>query len=235
MPVLVLDLVLLLFLLLIVIRGYVRGFFKTVFRAVRLILSVMIAYFLGKSVGGWIDNKFIHGWTYNSVYAKIHALYENASETFDVQKILSAFPKFFIPESIRNQMETSGETGEPLVASASEAISGTISHFISMILAYILVFILAWIALLIVSKVVGDVIHKIPIIGTTDHILGAVLGFLIAWIIMSLVCSLLRFFTSASDFYNNSHVLKFFAENPITRYISFLDFNKLLSKIIPSK
>ncbi len=235
MPAFILDIVLLLFLLFIVIRSYVRGFFKTVFRAARLVLSVMIAYFMGKSVGGWLDSKFIHGWTYNSVYEKINALYQNASESFDVQKILSAFPKFFIPESIRNQLETSDETGETLVASASEAISGTISHFISMILGYFLVFVVAWIVLLILSKVIGGIIHKIPIVGTADHILGGVLGLLIAWIVMSLICSLMRFFFSTSDFYINSRILKFFAENPITRYISFLDFHALLSKIIPKK
>lgn len=235
MPVYVFDLILLAVLLFIVIRSCVKGFFKTVFGSLRLVFSFIAAYFLGKPVGGFIDQKFVYGWTYNGVHSKIHELYESASESFDVQKILSVFPKFLIPESIRETLENSEATGEELVTTASEAVSGAISHFVSMIVAYILVFILAWILLWLITKILGNVIHKIPIVGTLDHILGAALGLLIGWILMSLICSLFRFFMETSEFYTNSHVLKFFAENPITKYISFLDFYALLAKIIPNK
>ena len=230
----IVDIVLIGVLLFILIRSCVQGFFKTVFRSLRFVLSVIAAYFLGKPIGGWMDRAFIHGWTYNGVYDKINGLYQSASESFNVQKILSAFPKFLIPQSIREQMEATDETGEALVVSASETVSGAISHFISMLTAYILVFILAWILLWIFTKIFGNVIHKIPVVGTLDHILGAVLGLLIGWTLMSLICSLFRFFFSSSEAYTSSYVLKLFAENPITRYISFLDFYALLSKFIPT-
>ncbi len=233
MPAYILDIVLVAVLLFIVIRSYVRGFFKTVFRTARLILAFILAYCLGKPVGGWIDQKFIHGWVYNSVYEKINAMYQNAAESFDVQKILSGFPKFFMPDSMKEKLESMEETGETLVASASETVSSFISHFVSMIVAYILIFVLALIVLSIFTKILGGIIHKIPLIGTVDHLLGGVLGLLIGWVLMSLVCSLLRFFTAATEFYNSSYILKFFAENPITKYISFLDFYALLSKFIP--
>lgn len=235
MPTYIFDLVLLAVLLFIMIYCCVRGFFKTVFRSLRLVFSVIIAYSLGKPVGAFLDRAFIHGWTYNGVYAKIQALYESVSEALDVNKILSLFPNFLISDSVREQLKNSEESGEELVVAASESISSALSHFISMVVAYILVFILAWILLWLITKLLGNVIHKIPVIGTIDHILGAALGLLIGWILMSMVCSLFRFFLSSSEFYTNSYVLKFFAENPITKYISFLDFYAFLSKIIPNK
>ena len=229
------DLVLVGVLLFIVIYSYIRGFFKTVFSSLRLVLSVAIAYFLGKPVGAFLDQRFINGWTYNGVYAKIQELYESASETFDIKEIISIFPKFLIPESVSEQLENMEESGEELVASASQAIADFLSHFISVIIAYILIFIIAWIVLWIVTKIFGKIIHKIPVIGTVDHILGALLGLLIGWILMSMLCSLFRFFMADNEFYTNSYVLKFFAENSITKYVSFLDLFALLSKIIPSK
>ena len=234
-PVFIFDLVLLAVLICIVIRGCVKGFFKTLFGSLRLVFSVIAAYFLGKPVGEFLDSKFIYGWTYNGVYAKIHELYESAAEAFDVNKILALFPKFLISDELRAELENTNETGEELVKLASDSISGVISHFISMIVAYVLVFIVAFIVLWILIKIFGKIIHKIPVIGTVDHILGAALGLLIGWILMSLVCSLFRFFMADNEFYTNSHVLKFFAENPITKYISFLDFYAFLSKIIPNK
>ncbi|MBE6530295.1 MAG: CvpA family protein [Ruminococcaceae bacterium] len=228
------DIVLLVVLLFILIRSCVQGFFKTVFRSLRFVLSILAAYFLGKPIGEWMDRTFIHGWTYNGVYDKINGLYQSASESFNVQKILSSFPKFLIPQSMREQIENMDETGEALVTSASEAVSSAISHFISMLVSYILVFVLAWILLWLFTKIFGNIIHKIPVVGTVDHVLGAVLGLLIGWTLMSLICSLFRFFFSSSEFYTGSYVLKFFAENPITKYVSFLDFYALLSKLVPN-
>lgn len=230
----IVDIILLGVLLFILIRSCVQGFFKTVFRSLRFVLSIVAAYFLGKPIGEWMDRTFIHGWTYNGVYDKINGLYQSAAESFNVQKIFSIFPKFLIPQSMQDQMEAMDETGEALVVSASETISSAISHFISMLTAYILVFVLAWILLWLFTKIFGKVIHKIPVVGTLDHILGAVIGLLIGWTLMSMICSLFRFFFSSSPFYTDSYVLKFFAENPITRYISFLDFYALLSRFIPS-
>ena len=235
MPTFIVDIILVAFLLFLFIRGYIKGFLATVLRSLRPILAIIAAYFLGKPVAGFIDQKFIYGWTYNGVYAKINELYQNASESFNVDKIFSAFPKFMIPDSLREQLENSTETGEALVVSASESISAFVSHLFSLVIAYLLIFLIVWLLLLLLAKLLSSSIHDLPVIGKIDRILGALLGLLIGWVLLSLVATLCRFFMESSDYYAKTYVLKFFAENPITKYLSFLDFGALLSEIIPNK
>ena len=187
MPTIIFDIVLLALFLVIIIICAKRGFFKSVMRLLRLFLAVVIAYCFGKQVGALLDQKFIHGWMYNVVYDKLNSMYQSASSSFNTQKILSSFPKFLFPESMRQQIENLDETGEALVVSASESISTSLSGIISTVLGYIVVFLVALVVLLIITKIISAVIQKLPVIGMLDHILGALIGLFVSWIILSLL------------------------------------------------
>lgn len=229
----ILDILIIVLFLIIVFICAKRGFFKSVVRFLRLLLALIIAYFLCKPAGAKLDAAFIHGWVYNGVYNKIHALYESANEAFNIEKILALFPKFLLSDSMRQQIENSSETGEALVLSTSEWISTTLSGLISMILAFVLIFVIAFILLFFVSKLLEILIRKQSFISKIDHILGGLIGFVFTWSFFSMLCSALRFFFSDAAWYQSTYVMKFFAENPITKMISFLNFDQLFSMIFP--
>ena len=207
-----------------------RGLFKTVMRFARVILAAISAYFFGSRVAVLLADRFLGKRIYDMVYNKIEGIYQKAIDSFDAQKILSAFPRFLLPESMRDQISSIEGSGEELVVSASETLSDALTKIVSNVLGYILVFIVSLIVLAILTAIISAVLHRLEILGRMDHFLGGVFGIAVAWILLTILSSLLRFFGSGMDFYDQSHAVKFLAEMPITKFLKFLDLNGLLSK-----
>ena len=95
----ILDIVFAGLILFFVIRGTVRGFFKAVIRFFRFLIAALAAHFLGETVASFLSEKFFAERIQKAVYEKIEGIYQNATASFDPEKILSAFPKFLLPES----------------------------------------------------------------------------------------------------------------------------------------
>ena len=227
------DICLLAILIVIVAISAKKGLLKTAFSFVQLILSVVIAYLFGKPIASLLDQLFFRKWIYTGVFNRINHLYQSAQETFNVQKIIDLFPKFLIPQSLQEELESAGDTGEALVSSSSEAISSALSGIITTILAYLVLFLVAFVACFFLLKLLDKMIESVSLLGTVDHLLGALIGLIIAWIFLTLLCSLFRFFASDTEFYANTYVTRFFAENVFTKLIRLFDFNDLLSKVFP--
>lgn len=207
-----------------------RGLFKTVMRFARVILAAISAYFFGSRVAVFLADRFLGKRIYDIVYNKIEGVYQKAIDSFDAQKILSAFPRFLLPESMREQIASIDGTGEELVVSASEKLSGALTTIVSNVLGYILVFIVSLIVLAILTAIISAVLHRLEILGRMDHFLGGIFGVAVAWVFLTILSSLLKFFCSGMDFYEQSHAVKFLAEMPITKFLKFMDLNALLSK-----
>lgn len=226
----ILDIAFGIILLVTVIQCGKRGLFKTLMRFARIVLAAVAAYFFGSRVATFLADKFLSERIYNVVYGKIEGIYQKAADSFDAQKILAAFPSFLLPKSMQEEISSMEETGEALVVSSSEALSGVLTKIVSTVLGYVLVFIVALILLAIVTAIIGAVIKRLEVLGTMDHVLGAVFGVAVAWVLLTILCSLLKFFFASEDFYTQSHAVKFLAETPITKYLKFLDLDGLLSK-----
>ncbi len=226
----ILDIIFGVIVLVIVIRCAVRGLFKALMRFLRILIAAVAAYFFGGKVADVLAERFFATRIYNVVYNKIESMYQKAAESFDAQKILSAFPKFLLPESMREQISSMDETGEALVLSATDSLSGALTKIVSAVAGYVLVFFAALIVMVIVSAIIGAIMKRLAILGTTDHVLGAVLGVAEAWITLTILSTTLSFFFADAAFYTQSHIVKFLAETPVTKFFSFLDLNSLLSK-----
>ena len=226
----ILDIIFVIILLVTVIQCGKRGLFKTLMRFARIVLAAVAAYFFGSRVATFLADKFLAKRLYDLVYNKIEGIYQKAAESFDAQKILSSFPNFLINDSMREQIGSMEETGEELVVSATDSISGVLTKIVSTVLGYVLVFIVALILLAIVTAIIGAIIKRLEVLGTMDHVLGAVFGVAVAWVLLTIVCSLLKFFCAEEAFYTQSRAVKFLAETPVTKFLKFLDLDGLLSK-----
>lgn len=226
----ILDILFGIVLLIIVIKCAKNGFFKTLIRLARVILAAVAAYLFGSRVATFLADKFLSAKIYSGVHGKIEGLYQKASDSFNADTIFNAFPKFLLPQSIQDQIANSGDTGEALVESASQTLAGALTKIVSLAIGYVLVFVVALILLSIVAAIIGAIIKRLNILGTLDHVLGALVGVLEAWILLTLVSSVLKFFFAEAAFYTQSHAVKFLAETPITKFLSFLNLDGLLSK-----
>lgn len=226
----ILDVLYALVLLIIVIKCAKTGFFASLIKLARVVLAAIAAYLFGGRVADFLADRFLSEKIYNGVYGKIDGLYQKSAETFNADAIFKAFPKFLLPQSVQEQIASSGDTGEALVQSASDVLSGALTKIVSLVLGYVIVFIVALIVLTIVAAIIRAIIQKLDILGSLDHFLGAVLGVLEAWILLTIVSSVLKFFFKDADFYTQSHAVRFLAETPVTKFISFLNIDGLLSK-----
>ena len=226
----ILDILYALVLLIIVVKCAKTGFFASLIKLARVVLAAIAAYLFGSRVADFLAEKYLSAKIYNAVYGKIDGLYQKSAENFNAETIFKNFPKFLLPQSVQDQIADSGDTGEALVQSASDTLSGALTNIVSTVLGYVIVFIIALIILTIVFAIIRSIIQKLAILGTLDHFLGAVLGFLEAWILLTLVSSLLKFFFKDADFYTQSHAVKFLAETPVTKFLAFLNIDGLLSK-----
>ena len=207
-----------------------KGFFKTLMGFLRLLLAIVAAYLFGGKLATFIADKFMAEPIRNSVYNKIEAMYQSAAESFDAQKILSSFPKFLMNDSMREQIGSMDETGEELVVSATDSISGVLTKIASSAVGYLIVFLVALLVLFLVSLIIGALIKKLFLLRTVDCILGGVVGALLAWIILFVGASIVKFFWGSEDFYTQSVIVKFLGNTSLPEQFKFLKINEWLEK-----
>ena len=208
-----------------------RGFFKTVMRFCRILFALLAAYFLGSKLAGWLSTHIFYKPIHTSVYQKLEKIYQDATEGFDAEKIISAFPRFLMNDSMKNEINGMEESGEALVERASNSVASALSGIVSSIIGYVVVFVVALLLLIIVTALLAKLIHIIPLMNLVDRILGGLIGVLIAFCILYLTGTAIRFFWGETDFYAKSSVVRFFGNIKVPKVLSFLDFNTFLSKV----
>lgn len=208
-----------------------RGFFKTLMRFCRIFFALLAAYFLGSKLAAWLSAHFFYSPIHNSVYQKLEQLYQNASDGFNSEQIISAFPRFLMTDSVKNEINGMNESGEALVQRASNSVASALSGIVSSIVGYILVFVIALLVLILITALLGKLIRCLPILNVVDRLLGGLVGLLIGFCILYLAGSVIRFFWGETDFYAHSSVIRFFGNLKLPKVLSFLNFQSFISKV----
>lgn len=207
-----------------------RGLIKSVIHFAKVILALLLAYWLGSAMGSWLCDSFIHEPIYDAVHEKIEAVYEEQTGGLDARQVMDALPSFVLTDEVKAELEAAEGDGEALIASMSESVARPISELVSSIVGYVLVFALAFVGLAIVAAILSKISDQIRILGALNTGLGALLGLLIAVVVLSVVASLVKAFFWNTDFYTDTVVLEFFGESGLLKSLKFLDLSALVGK-----
>ena len=226
-----LDLIFVALAAILVILGIFRGFIKSVIRSAKLILSFVLAYFLGSPFGMLLKDAFVGNWVYDGVSAKVNGVYNGVASNITADGLLSQFPDFIVSDELRATIAnaTSEETGEALVQSISKGIADPISTAVSNVLGYVLVFILAFIGLMIAAWFLTKIVEKFAFIGLANRILGGVWGALTALIAMIVISSVVKLFFGHTDFYTSSVLVKWIGDSEFFQAFGIFNLGNLIS------
>ncbi len=211
--------------------GIYRGFIKSLIRSAKVLLSLILAYFLGDKLGLLFKNTWIGNWVYGGVYNNVNEFYQNASSAVNPDELLSNFPDFVVTDEVRQTIAdaTSSESGSALVESVSNAISDPISTAISNVLGYVIVFVLALIGLSVVAWLLTAVIERIAFLGLANRILGGIWGALTGALILFVFASIIKLFFGGTEIYTSSVVVKFFGDSGVLQVLRIFDIGSLVS------
>ena len=187
-----------------------NGFIKCLFKFARTLLAILIAWLLVNPIAPIIGEKFIEEPVYDFVFDKINAVYLEAEDSFDAEKVIEDLPSFLTAGDVEEKLNDLEGDGEELVASISEEITEPIVTIISSVIAFVVLFIVAFILLSIALHLLNALIDKIKFIHLANKILGGVWGLLIACVLWFFIASVMEIFLSDFSIYSDSVVIKFF-------------------------
>lgn len=211
--------------------GIHRGFIKSLIRSAKVLLSFVLAYFLGDKLGLLFKNGFIGNWVYDSVYRNVDEVYQNTASAMNADELLSHFPNVAATDEVRQTIAeaTSSETGTSLVETVSSAISDPISTAISNVLGYLLVFVLALVGLSVAAWLLSAVIERIAFLGLANRILGGVWGALTGALILFVLASVIKLLFGGTEVYASSVVVRWFGDSGILQVLRIFDIGSLMS------
>lgn len=193
--------------------GVKRGFIKSLIQSAKLILTIVITYFLGSPVATFLKEKFIFKGIYDFWYGKIDGIYQSANASLDTEKFRSnieSVPDFLLnPDKKAEILEaTSEEAGAAMVESVSNSIANPMADVVSNILGYVLTFVLAFVVLTIVAWLLTKIADRIAFIGTANRILGGVFGALVGVIVLTIIAAIIGFIDVNGAAYPDTVIVK---------------------------
>jgi len=212
-----------------------RGFLLTLLNFFKMLLSALVAHLMGSAVGAFIGERFLNPIIRESVYRKVHQIYENTAGEFGVDAISVVIPKYLQTDAMREKLSALEGSGEALVNEVTDTVSGAISSVVCGVVGFILVFAVAFLVFSLVYAVIKDMKKTFPIFGLADAVCGGVLGFVFAFAVLLFVGSLMKFFLGNQPTYTDSTVVKFFGESTLSDGIKFLDPGEWLMGLMESK
>lgn len=231
-----LDGVIILILIFACFLGYKRGIFKTVISIVFFILSIYLAYKFSSNLTLFLENRMnfvtnIKNYIANHINLPpetkiLPSTIENL-KLYISNLTLPAFFKSWLTENL------------PFLSSFDNLITVYDSYLyllsvvIGEIISFFILFLIFMIIFSILKKLLGGIIHKIPILGTLDRLLGLIFNLLlyfsiIVFCVFILSNLFLNYLTPNSNFYkffNSSFFVRFIQENMVL-------FKSLLNLII---
>lgn len=210
---LVLDILFVLVAAMFIVVGVRRGFIKSLIQSAKLILTVVITYFMGSSVATFLKEKFIFKSVYEFWYGKVDGIYQEANASLNTEGLrntVESAPDFLLaPEKKAEILESlSEESGAAMVESVSTNLATPIADVISNILGYALTFVLAFILLTIAAWLLTKIADRIAFIGTANRILGGVFGALMGIIILSVIALVIGFIDVKGAAYPDTLLVK---------------------------
>jgi uncharacterized membrane protein required for colicin V production len=192
--------------------GWRRGFLKTVFSLGKLVLALILTILLGPSVAAWLDVTFVNPPVYEAVHEKFSALAAEAAATAQgsIDGLIQRIPAVF-----RGYLDVSRvDPSADIYALADEwslTVAGGISKVIATVIGYVLLFVVLLVVLSVVAVIVTKLLHVIPLLKTTDHLLGLALGAvsgIIAVLLLSTVLGALLSVTGQEALVESSFMLR---------------------------
>lgn len=201
-----------------------NGFIKCLFKFVRTILALVLAYLLVAPVAPLIAENFIEEPVYNAVFEKVDEIYANAEESVDVDSLMEKLPDVLKTEDLEEKLADIDASGEALVEEVSATISAPLVTISSSVIAFVLLFLLLFILLSIAMAILNSLIERIKLIHLVNTLLGLAWGALVALILWTIVSALLKVLLGGMPLYEESVVIKFFAEADLLNNLGIIDF-----------
>lgn len=238
-----LDVFVIVLMVLAVVGGYKSGFFKSVMNLLTGVVSLLLAYTFSPALAVFFKEKFF----LDKIAKGIADTFASGSKTsldtaqaavYDLSRLLEnpQFTKILERygadvDSITNFLRENTAIGYDGVESVARTVAEPIATTVSTVCAFILIFIVAVIALKIFTAIVGG-LFKLPVLKSADKTLGLVFGVVtalfIGWVVslaaelaIEVMVAVAPSIVSENTF-NNTILIKFFAENSILDIFSQL-------------
>lgn len=161
-----------------------RGFFKTLMGFGKTIISAVISFTFGKTVGAILADGFFNERITDFVYNGMLKVYGTDNSFFDLSQLIEILPESFVDltelcgvnilEITTAYSNETAATAEKLREVACD-IAYPISETISNMCAYFIVFVVSYLLLILVSFIL-NAITELPGIRFVNRILGFLLG-----------------------------------------------------------
>lgn len=149
--------------------GFKRGFLRTVTGFASVVLSLVIATTLHPYVAEYMQETSLYDMIYDSTAAVIQIPEEESGRLSDYGTYKLNLPREFT-DDMQEQIDTAAET-------VADSVAKTVADAAINIISMLLVFLAARLILHLITLIAG-VVHKLPIIGFGDSLLGALFGLL---------------------------------------------------------
>ena len=242
---LILDIIIILVMVASVVYGYKNGFFQSVMSLISGFVSGIVAYTFSPALGAWLNEKFF----LSAISKGIAETFASAAKTttgvageiaYDINKMLdnpqigSILERFGVEAgSIEELAAPSSNVGMDVIDSVAVKVATPVSGAVSSVCAFLLLFVGASLILKVFTIIMAGV-FKLPVLKTMDKGLGLVAGVATAlffgWILsVAIEIALPPLTTIAPDVFtastfDNTIIIKFFAENSPVDVFSKLDF-----------
>lgn len=166
-----------------VIAYYKKGFVKSILGLGKLLLSLLLAFTLGRPLGNLLAERFMNDRITDHIFGRLSGLYEAGASSFDLSQLSGKIPPSLVKlaEGCGINMDsyltaqTDPAAGAEGLRRVCAGIAAPISHFICGILGFIIVFIAAYL-LFLLSAFIIEAVVKLPILRGVNKLLGGLLG-----------------------------------------------------------
>ena len=240
---LILDIIIILVMASSIVYGYKNGFFQSVMSLISGFVSGIVAYTFSPALGSWLNEKFF----LSAISKGIAETFASAAKSttgaagemmYDLNKMLenpqigSILERFGVEAgSIEELAAPSANVGMDVIDSVAVKVATPVSGAVSSVCAFLLLFVGASLK---VFTIIMAGIFKLPVLKTMDKGLGLVAGVATAlffgWVLsVAIEIALPPLSTIAPDVFtastfNNTIIIKFFAENSPVDIFSKLGF-----------
>lgn len=207
----------------VIYRAYKKGLIRTLIDMLGFIVSCVVAFFISKPVGQWIDQKFLNKFITGTITQFVKASGENNARFFN--NLIGSFPGT-VNKSLSGINSKLGELGEKAMNQAIQAVSVPLSSLISHSIAFFVILIICLVAIRFIARF-SDIVKHMPVVRTLNGLGGAAIGVAEAVLIMFLLSTLLNIVISfmalqkdpplTSATVNSTYVYKYiYNVNPLT-------------------
>lgn len=210
---LVLDILFVIIAAIFIMVGVKRGFIKSLIKSAKMLLTILLTYFVAPHTAAFIKDKFIFKPVYDFWYTKVDGVYQDATASLNIdglRETIESAPKFLLADDKKEEIlaSLSEESGASVVESVSTSLANPVADGVSNILGYVLTFVLAFVVLTVAAWLLTKIADRIAFIGTANRILGGVFGAVMGAIVLIIAAVIIKFFVDGGEPYSETVIVK---------------------------